>query len=92
MLITDQGTIIRTRVADIPVYSRTAGGVIVMRLADGAKISDFQRLTPEDEVDEKAAESEAQVAKENEENPIPQPVEEPEQPVEEPAEDGGDGI
>ncbi|MBR2339256.1 MAG: DNA gyrase subunit A [Clostridia bacterium] len=92
MLITDQGTIIRTRVADIPVYSRTAGGVIVMRLADGAKISDFQRLTPEDEVDEKAAESEAQVAKENEENPIPQPVMEPEQPVEEPAEDGGEGI
>ncbi len=92
MLITDQGTIIRTRVADIPVYSRTAGGVIVMRLADGAKISDFQRLTPEDEVDEQAAESEAQVAKENEENPIPQPAMEPEQPVEEPAEDGGDGI
>ena len=92
MLITDQGTIIRTRVADIPVYSRTAGGVIVMRLADGAKISDFQRLTPEDEVDEKAAESEAQVAKENEENPIPLPAEEPEQPVNEPAEDGGDGI
>ncbi len=96
MLITDGGTIIRTRVADIPVYSRTAGGVIVMRLADGAKISDFQRLTPEDEVDEQAAESEAQVAEANaaeqaagaEKAPADEATDEAEQ-VEE---DGGDNL
>ena len=31
MMITDKGTIIRMSVGDINVYSRTAGGVIVMR-------------------------------------------------------------
>ena len=46
MLITNQGTIIRTPVADIPVYSRIASGVIVMRLADGASIVNTAILTP----------------------------------------------
>ena len=41
MMITDTGTIIRTPVSDIPVYSRSAAGVIVMRLADGAKLVNF---------------------------------------------------
>ena len=51
MIITDAGTIIRTPVTDIPVYSRTAGGVIVMRLAEGAKIIGFERIAKE-EIDE----------------------------------------
>lgn len=38
MMITDDGTIIRTPVSGIPTYSRSAGGVIVMRTADGSKI------------------------------------------------------
>lgn len=33
MMITDEGTIIRTDIGEIPVYSRSAGGVIVMRIA-----------------------------------------------------------
>ncbi len=41
LLITDGGTVIRTRVAEIPVYSRTASGVIVMRTSDDAKVSNF---------------------------------------------------
>ncbi len=38
MLITDDGTLIRTPAAQIPTYSRTASGVIVMRLSDGASL------------------------------------------------------
>lgn len=41
LLITDGGTVIRTRVCEIPVYSRTASGVIVMRTGDDAKVSNF---------------------------------------------------
>ncbi|MBQ7365116.1 MAG: DNA gyrase subunit A, partial [Clostridia bacterium] len=32
MIITEEGTVIRTAASDIPIYSRTAAGVIVMRL------------------------------------------------------------
>lgn len=46
MLITNQGTIIRTPVKDIPVYSRTASGVIVMRLNEGAMIVNTAIVTP----------------------------------------------
>ncbi len=56
MLITDTGTIIRTTVASIPEYSRTAGGVIVMRLSDGSKIANFRTLPPEEEIAKEAEE------------------------------------
>ncbi|MBE6574671.1 MAG: DNA gyrase subunit A [Ruminococcaceae bacterium] len=55
MLITDTGTIIRTPVADIPVYSRSAAGVIVMRLAEGAKLVNFSSVAGEEEADEAGA-------------------------------------
>jgi DNA gyrase subunit A len=48
MMITDSGTIIRTPVADIPTYSRSAGGVIVMRLGDGQKLVNFTSVPHED--------------------------------------------
>jgi DNA gyrase subunit A len=48
MLITDQGTMIRTPVADINVYSRTASGVIVMRTGEDQKIVNFTKLAPEE--------------------------------------------
>ncbi len=41
MMITDGGMIVRTAVSEIPVYGRSTGGVIVMRLADGAKLISF---------------------------------------------------
>ncbi len=56
MLITNDGTIIRTSVSGINVYSRTASGVIVMRLADGAVINNVARLEKDEEIE---AESEA---------------------------------
>lgn len=47
MLITDDGTVIRTGLSEIPVYSRTAGGVIVMRPSEGSMIANFAVLIKE---------------------------------------------
>ena len=41
MLITDEGTIVRIGASEIPIYGRTAGGVIVMRLDEGSRIANF---------------------------------------------------
>ena len=49
MMITDSGTIIRTPAKDIPVYSRTAGGVIVMRLAEGQALVNFTCVHKDEE-------------------------------------------
>ena len=46
MLITVDGTIIRVRVEDIPTYSRTAGGVIIMR---GGKVVNFTTVNKSEE-------------------------------------------
>jgi len=48
MLITSEGTIIRTPVAGVPVYGRSASGVIMMRLADGHKLVNFTAMAKED--------------------------------------------
>ena len=56
MMITDQGTIVRTPVADINVYSRSASGVIVMRLSEGQKLVTFTKVAREDEAAEEAGE------------------------------------
>ena len=55
MLITDGGTIIRTPVAGIPTRSRSAGGVIVMRLGDDQTLVNFT-TTPHAEAEEAEAE------------------------------------
>ncbi|MBO7304546.1 MAG: DNA gyrase subunit A [Clostridia bacterium] len=52
MLITNEGTIIRTSVSGINVYSRTATGVIVMRLAGGSYINNVARLERAEEIEE----------------------------------------
>ena len=54
MLITDQGTIIRTPAAGIQVYSRTASGVRVMRLEEDQKLVAFTKVAKESEEDEAA--------------------------------------
>lgn len=59
MLMTDDGTVIRTRADSIPVYSRTAGGVIAMRLSDGAHVVTVARIEPDEEIDAQAAEAQA---------------------------------
>ncbi len=51
MMITDAGTIIRTPVSDIPTYSRTASGVIVMRLSEGQKLANFTKVAKAEEED-----------------------------------------
>ena len=72
MLITNEGTIIRTSVSGINVYSRTATGVIIMRMSDGATINNVARLEREEEIER---ESEAQ-NKEIENAPKTEKVEE----------------
>ena len=67
MLITNEGTIIRTSVEGINVYSRTASGVIIMRLSDGSVINNVARLEKAEDI-EKVSE---EIEKEIESNPIP---------------------
>ena len=57
MMITNLGTIIRTPVAQINTYSRSAAGVIVMRLGEGQSIVNFSKVQHE-EIDEQAEETE----------------------------------
>ncbi len=52
MMITDQGTVIRTPVDGISLLSRSAGGVIVMRLPEGQYIANFTKVQKEPEKDE----------------------------------------
>jgi len=72
MMITNEGTIIRTPVSGIPVYSRTAGGVIVMRLSDGASLVNFTRVErePEDSELEEAEKAEASATETSSVTPI----------------------
>ena len=58
IMITNEGTIIRIPVDGIPVYSRTAAGVIVMRLDDGAKVVNFTKVQKEEEEETDLAEGE----------------------------------
>ena len=54
MLITNEGTIIRTSVDSINVYSRTATGVIIMRLGEDNLIKKVARLEKQEEIDEQS--------------------------------------
>ncbi len=49
MMITDAGTIIRTPVRDVPSYSRSASGVIMMRLSEGQTLVNFTKVKREEE-------------------------------------------
>ena len=59
MLITDQGQMIRVHASDISTYSRNAGGVIIMRLADGQHVVNFTKVAKDEPEDEVAPTSEA---------------------------------
>ena len=61
MLITNEGTIIRTSVSGINVYSRTATGVIVMRLSDGCVINNVARLEKQEEIEKSSEEIEREI-------------------------------
>ena len=49
MMITDQGVVIRTPASGLSLLSRTASGVIAMRLEDGQKVANITRIDREDE-------------------------------------------
>ncbi|MCL6271317.1 DNA gyrase subunit A [Sansalvadorimonas sp. 2012CJ34-2] len=61
MLISDQGTLVRTRAAEVSMVGRNTQGVRLIRVADGEKLVTLERVRePEDEVavEEIAADSE----------------------------------
>ncbi len=62
MLITNEGTIIRTNVSGINVYSRTASGVIIMRLSEGSNIINVERLEKEEEIEAESAVVDEEIA------------------------------
>lgn len=69
MLITNEGTIIRTNVSSINVYSRVATGVIIMRLNEGHFINNVARLEKEEDIERESAEVDEEIAN------MPKPVE-----------------
>ncbi len=59
MLITDGGTLVRTRVAEISVIGRNAQGVRLIRTADAEKVVSLERICdPEDEENDATADNE----------------------------------
>lgn len=52
MMITDGGIVIRTPANEISTYSRSASGVIVMRLGEEQSIANFTKVPHEDEIEE----------------------------------------
>ena len=68
MLITNEGTIIRTSVESINIYSRGATGVILMRLDEGCKINNVARLEKQEEIESETQVIEKEIESENKEN------------------------
>ena len=58
LIITDDGTIIRTPVDSIPLHGRATQGVRLMRVADGSRIMSIERAEQEPEEDELIPEGE----------------------------------
>jgi DNA gyrase subunit A len=54
MLITNEGTIIRTSVSGINVYSRSASGVIIMRLDEISYINNVARLERAEDIEKES--------------------------------------
>ena len=77
MIITNEGTIIRTPVSNINVYSRTATGVIVMRLSGDSFINNITRLEKDEKIEEesKAIDEEIKVEEANNPTPVSQKIE-----------------
>ncbi|MBO5945194.1 MAG: DNA gyrase subunit A, partial [Clostridia bacterium] len=72
MIITNEGTIIRTPVSNINVYSRTASGVIIMRLSEGSYINNITRLEKEEKIEEESRAMDEEIKQEAIANPQPQ--------------------
>jgi DNA gyrase subunit A len=76
MLITNEGTIIRTSVESINVYSRTATGVIVMRLDEGSYINNVARLEKSEEIEKASEEINKEISEMAANEPVPAPEKE----------------
>ena len=66
LIITDDGTIIRTPVDSVPLHGRATQGVRLMRVADGSRIMSIERAEQEPEEDELLPEGEELQAPEDE--------------------------
>ena len=66
MLMTTAGTVIRTPVSDLPVLSRSAGGVIVMRMDESQRVANFTKVAREEESEDEITEGEAETEAEAE--------------------------
>jgi len=69
LLISDDGVMIRMQAFAVNEYSRTAQGVIVMRLQDGVKVISLARTEHEEDIPE---EEEAETAPETAQEPAPE--------------------
>ena len=81
LIISDQGTVIRMHIADVPVYTgKATGGVIIMRVKDGEKIVNFTIAKSAEEEEKEIMEAEAndekKVAHSESETPAPQSFDE----------------
>ena len=63
MLVTNEGTIIRTSVSGINVYSRSSTGVIIMRIDEGSFINNISRLEKDEEIEKISKEIEEEEAR-----------------------------
>ena len=73
MLITNEGTIIRTSVSGINIYSRTAAGVIIMRLAEGSVINNVARLEKQEEIEAESSAVDKEIENQVEDNKTTKP-------------------
>ena len=61
MLITNEGTIIRTSVSNVNVYSRTATGVIIMRLSKDSYINNVARIEKAEEIEKESEKIDSEI-------------------------------
>ena len=71
MIITNEGTIIRTPVSSVNIYSRTATGVIVMRLSGDSFINNITRLEKDEKIEEESRAIDEEIKVEEANNPTP---------------------
>ena len=62
MLITNEGTIIRTSVSNVNVYSRTATGVIIMRLSKDSYINNVARIEKAEEIEKESEKIDSEIS------------------------------
>ena len=56
MLISDQGTLVRTRVSEVSSLSRNTQGVTLIKLSNGEKLVGLERVQEPSELDEELVE------------------------------------